>query len=149
MSFCSCGVLSSLKWVRLEIFDLEFFFRFEPIRAPALINRLKHFRILFQFRRDIRSQSCLCSVQHTAAPRWSPWCATYHWDHLRGVQHTVEIISAVCITLQRWSLRFATHPRDHLRGVEHTAEINCTPHNQSRNLHLSMVAFKETIRKIL
>ena len=66
-----------------------------------------------------------------------------------------KVVSAVCniprrsslYTPQRRSQRYATHRGDDLSGVQHTAEINCTPRNQNRNLHLSMVAFKETIRR--
>ena len=56
---------------------------------------------------------------------------------LRGVQHT-----AVC--------NANIHRGDHLNGEHHTAETISTvrniPRNQNRNLHLSLVAFKETIR---
>ena len=34
-----------------------------------------------------------------------------------------------------------------LRSVPHTMEINCTLRNQNQNLYLSMVTFKETIRR--
>ena len=107
-----------------KIFDLQFFHDSNP--SGPLINRLKYFRILFRFRQDFRSQSCL-----------------------RGVQHTKEIISAVCYIPRKSSQRCATYRGrgDYLRDVQHTAEVNCTPRNQNRNLHLSMVAFKETIRR--
>ena len=48
-------VWTSLKGVCHEIFDLHFFHDLNPSRP--LMNRLKYFRILFQFRQDIRSQS--------------------------------------------------------------------------------------------
>ena len=63
---------------------------------------IKYFRIQFRFRRDIRSQSDFCGVQHTAEiisavcnipQRSSPRCATYRGDNLRGVHHTAERIS--------------------------------------------------------
>ena len=64
-----------------EIFDLHFVY--DSKTFGPLINRLNYFRFRFRFRRDIRSQSCL-----------------------RGVLHTVETISAVCII-------------PHLSGVQH------------------------------
>ena len=73
--------------------------------------------------------------------------ATHCGDDLRGMQHTAEIISAVC-NIPQWSSQgCATHRGDDLRGMQHTTEINCTPQNQNQNLHLSLVAFKETIRR--
>ena len=78
----------------------------------------QYFRIRFRFRRDNRSQGAL-----------------------RGVLHSAEIISAVYKIPRRSSL-YAD-----LSGVQHTAEINCTPRKQNQILHLSMVIFKETIRK--
>ena len=61
---------------------------------------------------------------------WDRLCGVYR-DDLRSVQHTLEIISAVCITLWIWSLytpqrrsqRCATHRGDDLGGVQHTGEI--------------------------
>ena len=72
-------------------------------------------------------------------------CA-HHRDDLSGVQHTVVIISVVCNTPRSQSRQCAayrgddpTHRGDDLRGAQQQ--------NQNRNLHLSMVAFKETIRR--
>ena len=109
VKFCTT---KALKGVCHKISDLQFFSWSEPIWP--LINRLKYFRIRFQFCWDIRSQ------------RWSPQCATYRRDHLHGVQHTAEIISTVCITPRRWpqctpqrrSHRCATYHGD----ILHTAE---------------------------
>ena len=42
---------------------------------------------------------------------------------LRGVLHTAEKISAVCITPLRWSPRCVAHRWDDLRDVQHTAEM--------------------------
>ena len=110
-----------------------------------------------------RSQLCathrgddLGGAQHTAEiisevcntpQRWSWQCAVYCRDDLRGVQPTEEMISAVCNPLRRWSPRCATHRGDDLRSVQHTSEINCTLQNQNQNLHFSIIAFKETIRR--
>ena len=77
----------------------------------------------------------------------SPRCATHRRDDLRGVQDTEEMISAVFNITQRQSPQCATHRRDDLSGVQHTAVTNCTPGSQNRNLHLSVVAFKVTIRR--
>ena len=46
-----------------------------------------------------------------------PRCATHSGDDFRGVQHTAEIISAVCNIPRRSSLLCATHHEDDLRGV--------------------------------
>ena len=62
--------------------------------------------------------------------------ATYRGDDLRGVQHT-----------RIWSLPCATHRKVDLSGVQHTAETNCTLRSQNGNIHLSVVAFKQTIRR--
>ena len=87
--------------------------------SEPLINSLKYFR--FCFRRDIRSQSDLRRVHYTAeikkncnilyfktihswymcSPYKPPRCASHRWDDHRGVHHTAEMISAVCITPQR------------------------------------------------
>ena len=67
-----------LKGVRHEIFDLHFFHDSNPSRP--LINRLKYFRILFRFRRDIRILK-----------------------KLRGVHPTAESDSAVCIILVKYA----------------------------------------------
>ena len=94
----------------------------------------------------ISAVSAVCSIPR----RWSPRCATHRKDDFLSVQPTAEMISSVCNPPQRWFPRCATHRRDDIRGVQlrvHTAEINCTPRNQNRNLHLSVVAFKETIRR--
>ena len=53
-----------------------------------------------------------------------------------------------CITPWRQSLRSGAHRRDNLRCVQHTTETNCTPRRHNRNLHLSLVAFNETIYSI-
>ena len=74
-------------------------------------------------------------------------------NHLRGVQHTAEIISAVCIIPQRRSLytpqrrsqRCATHRGDHLHDVQHTEEINCG--NTAETKSNSSLAVNETIRR--
>ena len=80
--------------------------------SGQLINRLKYFRIWFRYPRDILSQS-----------------------FLRGVQHTAEMISAVCNILQKSSPRctprrsspgYVAHHWDSLRGVQQTAEIIST-----------------------
>ena len=44
-------------------------------------------------------------------------------DHLCGVYHTAEIISALCCKLRRWSLRYVAHRGDNLCGMLHTVEI--------------------------
>ena len=95
-----------------------FFSWFEPIWAS---DSLKYFRIRFRFRRDIRLQSDLCGVQHTA--------------EMISV-HTTETIFAVCYTPRRWSPRCATY-----RGYKlHTAETNS-------NSYLYIVDFNEIIRR--
>ena len=58
--------------------------------------------------------------------RQYPRCATYRRDHLRSVKPCAEMTFTVCNI---------------------PPEINCTPQNQNRNLRLSLVAFKETIRR--
>ena len=80
----------------------------------------------------------LCSGLHNAHPEIISAVVAHrgyrlygvHRDHLGGVMHTVEMISAVCCTPRRLSQWCATHPGDDLRGV-HTAEIIsavcCTP----------------------
>ena len=84
----------SWKGVCHEMFD-PFFSWFEPIWAPDKQPKV-YFRIRFRFRRDIRSQSDLC-----------------------GVQHIAEMYSAVWIP----------------------------PRTQNQILDLSVVDFKETIRR--
>ena len=60
-----------LKGVCQEIFDLQFFLDSNP--SGPLINRLQYiFRIRFRFCRNIRSQSCLRGVQHTAEINCTP-----------------------------------------------------------------------------
>ena len=92
--------------------------------------------------------SAVCNIPR----RSSPCCASHLGDDFctqrhSGVQHTIERISAVCSIPQKSSQRCATDCGDDLRGEQHTAEINCTPRKQNLILHLSMVAFKDTIRK--
>ena len=114
-----------LKGVCHEIFDLYCFH--DSIPFGSLISRLKHFRIIFKFHRDIQIFKKLHGVQLTSesiVPNFSgvmntksqktPRCALLHWDNLPGV---------LC-----------------------TAESNCTMLSQNQNLHLYLVVFKGTIR---
>ena len=58
-----------------------------------------------------------------------------------------EKISEVCIPPLSQSPWCASYCGDDRHGVHHTAETNCTPRRQNWNLHLSLVAFKGTIRR--
>ena len=94
-----------LKGVCHEMFDLHFFHDSNPSRP--LINRLKYFRLLLQFQRDIRikkkKNSAVCIPLRSQTRR----CASYRGVKLRGVHHTTESSdekfsknSAVCISLR-------------------------------------------------
>ena len=74
----------SLKGVCNEIFYLHFFHDSNPSRS--LINRLKYFRIWLQFRQDI------------LILKKALLCASHHGVELRGLHHTAESNSMVCIT---------------------------------------------------
>ena len=62
--FFFIGIFGHLKGVYHKIFNLQFFHDSSP--SGPLTNRLEYFWTLFQFRRNIRSQSCLRSMQHTS-----------------------------------------------------------------------------------
>ena len=81
-----------LKGVSHDIFDLHIFHDSNPSRP--LINRLKYFRILFQFHWDIQTFKELHDVHPTvesdstvSIPLQSqaPQCASYHGDWLCSV----------------------------------------------------------------
>ena len=86
-----------------------------------IINRLKYFRIRFKFRQDILSQSCLGGVQHTTEII-SAVCKGVHHTMKMIFVHTTETISAVCNPPQRWSPRSATNRGDKLQTGESKSE---------------------------
>ena len=120
--------------------------------SGPLISRLKY-SVLILSRYSITKLSVF-AVSNTLWRR-SLQCATHCGDDPHGVQHTTEIIFAVCNIPRRLSPRCASHRgddlsahhRDDLIDVQHTTEIYCTLQNQNSNLHLSVVAFKETTRR--
>ena len=101
-----------LKGVCHEMFDLHFFHDSNPSRP--LINRLKYFRLLFQFQRDIRIKK-----------KETPQCASHCGVRLCGVHHTAESSSAVCITLQSQVMKSSQKTQrcaSHCGVKLHTAE---------------------------
>ena len=97
-----------LKGVGHKIFDLQFFSLFEPIWAPD--KQAKIFLNWVSISR--RYSNFLKALQ----------CASHRGVRLRGVHHSAESDSAVCITLRSQAPRCASHCRVKLRGVHHTAE---------------------------
>ena len=63
-----------------------------PVFSGLLINNIFEFSFDFVEIFDHRDVSVMCNILQRSSQR----CATYHGDHLRGVQHSVEIISVVC-----------------------------------------------------
>ena len=77
----------------------------------------------------------------------TPQCASHRIVKLRGVHHTAESSSAVCITPRSPTLRCALHRGVKLRGVHHTEEVNCTLNIQNWNLCESLVDFKGNVSR--
>ena len=90
-----------LKGVGHKIFDLQFFSLFEPIWAPD--KQAKIFSNWVSISR--RYSNFLKALQ----------CASHRGVRLRGVHHSAESDSAVCITPRSQALRCAS-----LRGVKGT-----------------------------
>ena len=101
---CAHSCEKSLKCV--TIFSTSIFFMFRAHLGPWL----KCFRNWFRFRRDIRSQSSL-----------------------RGLLHTAEIISTVCCTPRSQSSWCEKHRRDNIRDVQHTAELATHTHTTAHH----------------
>ena len=104
-----------------EIFDLNFLHESNPSRP--LINRLNIIEFCFDFTEifEFLKISGVCIPLRSQTPRCVSSCGV----RLRGVHHTVESDSTVCITL--WShenkvsektLWCASHRRVRLRGVQ-------------------------------
>ena len=107
--------------------------------SGPLINRVKYFRIRFQFRPDIQIFKKLSGVHHTAESSstvcippqsQAPRCASYRRVKLCGMHPTTESSSTVCIIPRSQAPRCASLNRVKLRGVHHTAESSsavCIP----------------------
>ena len=83
--------------------------------SGLLINRLKYFRIRFDFadKFEFWSNSGVC-----ISPRSQTKCL---YKKIRGVHHTAESDSAVCIIPRIQTAQCVTYRWDWLRGVHHTA----------------------------
>ena len=66
-----CSVVYFLKGVCQEIFDFDFFHGWN-LSGPLKCS------ILFRFRHDIQSQSCLCGVQHRTLRRQNMFLVNQH-----------------------------------------------------------------------
>ena len=119
-----------------EIFYLQFFH--DSNQSGPLINKLRYFRIQLRFPRDIRSQSCLRGVQHTAEIK-------------KRILKQIKILSSNlffhnrCLAPIKWFLLIVSLIKSNHRqvkilipqcaiylcGMLHTAEIDstvfCTP----------------------
>ena len=140
-----------------ENFQLNFFSLFEPIWAPdkqvkSVFAFFYYFPRILQFLiqtpwcasyRRVNPSKFLRSQEHTISKKTLQYASHRHINP-HSVHHTAESIFVVCITRQSQSLWCASHGRVNLCGVHHTAESNYT---QNWNLHLSLVAFKGTIRR--
>ena len=137
-----------LKGVCHEIFDLHFFHAWNQSRP--LMNRIKYFRIRFQFHQDVPIFKKLCSVHHTAESS-SEVCtmsrsqALWRKSHRRVKLHGVHLTAGQ--TLQCASLLGVE-----LCGVHHTAESDsavsitpqCTSHRGVNNLPVSVLIWSFT-----
>ena len=129
-------------------FRPPFFHAWNPSRP--LMNRIKYFRIRFQFHRDIPIFKKLCSVHHTAESS-SEVCtmsrsqALWRKSHRRVKLHGVHLTAGQ--TLQCASLLGVE-----LCSVHHTAESDsavsitprCTSHRGVNNLPVSVLIWSFT-----
>ena len=116
------GMDTSLKGVCYGIFELHFFHDLNPSRP--LINMLKYFRIQFRFRWYIRILSKLRGVHHTAESSTSVCIISLSQAPRCTSHHRVKWFltnSAVCIPPRSRALRCALYLGVWLHGVMHIA----------------------------
>ena len=95
------------------------------------------------------SSSAVCILPLSQAPP----CESHREVKLRGVHHTVESSSTVCIPPQSQAPWCASYRGVMLvcflpRSQAPRCDAHCTLQSQNRNLWESLVAFKETIKRI-
>ena len=108
-------------------FRPQFFHDSNPSRP--LINRLKYFRIMFEFLKS--STVCIPPRSQVIKIFWKTLgCASHCWVWLRGVDHTAESDFAGCFSQWIKTPRCASHRWVKLHGVHHTAKSDsavCIP----------------------